>query len=232
MRSTWRTVDSSVRRDLALVCLADAVVGASFGAIAVGDGLPVWLPMLLSIVVFAGAAQFVFVGLVAGGGSPVAAVLAALLVNARLVPLGFAVGDVLGTGLARRIAGSHLLVDETVAFSLAQRDPGQRRAVYWVCGVGLFVAWNVGVLLGAVGGRAVADTDAYGLDAAFPAVLVALLLPLLRDPALRRAALLGAGLALAVAPVVPAGIPVLVAVAGVLAVMSRGLLARADGEQS
>lgn len=85
-------------RDIGLICVADAVVGVSFGAITVSAGLPVWLPMLLlSVLVFAGAAQFVFVGLVASGGNPIAAVLAGLLVNTRLVPLGMAVGDVLGT---------------------------------------------------------------------------------------------------------------------------------------
>ncbi|SHM56543.1 AzlC family ABC transporter permease [Actinacidiphila paucisporea] len=201
--------------DVALVCAADAVVGASFGAIAVGLGLPPWLPMLMSVVVFAGAAQFLFVGLVAAGGSPIAAVAAGLLVNARHVPFGFAVGDVFGTGWLRRIVGSHLMVDETVAFTLAQHEPARRRTAYWLCGTGLFLSWNAGVVLGTYGGQAVGDTDALGLDAAFPAVLLALLLPSLGTPRTRRAALAGALIALAVTPFLPAGLPVLLALAGV-----------------
>ncbi|WP_206077996.1 AzlC family ABC transporter permease [Prauserella endophytica] len=216
MRSIWRTLDRGLARDIALVCLADAVVGVSFGAITVSSGLPLWLPMLLSLVVFAGAAQFMFVGLVASGGNPIAAVVAGLLVNARHLPFGFAVGDVLGDRWARRIVGSHLMIDETVAFALAQRDAERRRAAYWACGVGLFVCWNVGVVLGAFGGTVVADTDAFGLDAAFPAVLLALVLPSLRDQATRRAALAGVVIALATAPFLPAGVPVLLALAGVL----------------
>src|SRR5262245_9876748 len=98
MRSIWRTLDRDVARDIGLVCLADGLVGASFGAITVGADLPLWLPMLLSVVVFAGAAQFMFVGLVASGGNPVAAVAASLLINLRHIPFGFTVGDVVGRG--------------------------------------------------------------------------------------------------------------------------------------
>ncbi len=216
MRSIWRTLDRDLARDIALVCLADAIVGVSFGAITVSLGLPFWLPMLLSVVVFAGAAQFMFVGIVASGGNPIAAVVAGLLVNARHLPFGFAIGDVLGKGWPRRIVGSHLMIDESVAFALAQDERERRRAAYWACGVALFACWNVGVLAGAFGGTVVTDTDAFGLDAAFPAVLLALILPAMRDPATRRAALAGVAIALATAPFLPAGLPVLLALAGVV----------------
>lgn len=216
MRSIWRTLEQDLARDIALVCLAGAIVGASFGAITVSSGLPLWLPTLLSLLVFAGAAQFMFVGIIASGGNPVAAVLAGLLANARHLPFGFAIGDVLGRGWARRIAGSHLLIDESVAFALAQRDAAQRRAAYWACSIGLFGCWNMGVLAGAFGGTMVSDTDALGLDAAFPAVLLALILPAMRDATTRRPALVGAVIALAAAPFLPAGLPVLLALAGLL----------------
>ena len=217
MRSIWRTLDRGLARDIALVCLADIIVGVSFGAITVSLGLPFWLPMLLSIVVFAGAAQFMFVAIVAAGGNPIAGVLAGLLVNARHLPFGFAIGDVLGTGWPRRIVGSHLMIDESVAFALAQDETERRRAAYWACGVALFACWNVGVLAGAFGGTVVTNTHAFGLDAAFPAVLLALILPAMRDRATRRAALAGVAVALAGAAFLPAGLPVLMAMAGVVA---------------
>jgi 4-azaleucine resistance transporter AzlC len=205
-------------RDIALVCLADAVVGASFGAITVGAGLPAWLPIALSIVVFAGASQFILVGIVASGGSMLAAVGAGLLVNLRHLPFGFAVADLLRGGVARRLVGSHLMIDESVAFTLAQSDPARRKAAYWACGVGLFVCWNVSVVFGVLAGKVVGDTDAWGLDAAFPAVLLALVLPSLREAATRRAALVGAAIALVTSFFLPAGLPVLLALAGVLVV--------------
>lgn len=131
--------------------------------------------------------------------------------------------DVIGRGRLTRLLGAHLVTDETVAFALAQPDPARRRAAFWISGLGLFAVWNLGVLAGALAGDAIGDTAAYGLDAAFPAVLVALVLPALREnPAVRRSALLGAGLALAVTPAVPAGVPVLVALAGLAGYGSTG----------
>ncbi|MHC3474496.1 AzlC family ABC transporter permease [Streptomyces sp. 7R007] len=202
-------------RDASLIWVAGGVVGVSFGAIAVAGGLPVWAPVLMSLVVYAGSAQFSAVGVLLAGGGPVAAAATGLLLNTRTAAFGLAIADTLGRGRLARLAGAHLVTDESVAFALAQSDPVRRRAAFWVSGIGLFVAWNVGVLAGAVAGGALGDTAAYGLDAAFPAVLVALVLPAVRaDARTRRCALLGAALALAVSPVVPAGVPVLVALAG------------------
>lgn len=229
MRSVWRTFDEGLARDVALVCAAVAVVGASFGAITVSSGLPVWLPTLLSVVVFAGAAQFMFVGIIAGGGGILAALLPALLVNTRHIPFGFAVGEVLGSGWLRRIVGTHVMVDESVAFALAQKDPRRRRQAYWLSGLGLFVCWNVGVVLGTIGGTLLSDTNALGLDAAFPAVLLALVLPSLKDGRTRRAVLTGATAALVVAPFVPAGLAVLAGLIGVLAGLERTREATREG---
>ena len=225
MRSIWRTIrfelDRELVRDIALVCLADAIVGMSFGAIAVTSGLPIWFPILLSLIVFAGASQFIFVGLIASGGNPLAAMAAGLLVNARHLPFGFTLGDVFGTRWLSRILGSHIMIDESVAFALAERDLGRRRAAYWLCGVCLFLCWNAGGALGALAGSLISDTAAFGLDAAFPAVLLALLVPSLRDVATARAAAAGAAIALATAPFLPAGLPVLLALCGVVAGTGR-----------
>ncbi len=217
MRSIWRTLDRGLARDIGLVCLADCLVGVSYGAIAVSSGFPLWLPMLMSLVVFAGASQFMFIGIVAAGGNPFAAVLAGLLANARHLPFGFAIGDAVGGRRVTRALGSHLMSDETVAFAMAQDEVPRRRAAYWACGLGIFVFWNTGVLAGAYAGTAISDTDAFGLDAAFPAVLLALVLPSLRDKAARLPVLIGVLVALVATPFLPAGLPVLLALAGVLA---------------
>jgi 4-azaleucine resistance transporter AzlC len=215
MRSIWRTLDPRLARDIGLVCLADGVVGLSYGAISVGGGLPWWVPVLLSIIVFAGASQFLFVGIVLAGGSPIAAMIAGVLVNTRHVAFGLAVSDEVGAGW-RRWLGSHLMTDENVAFALGQDDPRHRRAAYWAGGIGIFICWNLGVLLGSAAGSVITDTDVFGLDAAFPAVLLALVLPALRDRSTRTAALVGAVVALATTPFLPAGLPVLFALTGLL----------------
>lgn len=215
MRSIWRTLDPGLLRDIALVCLADGVVGLSYGAISVGGGLDLWVPVLLSLIVFAGASQFLFVGIIAAGGSPIAATIAGVLVNSRHLAFGLAVSDVVGTGW-RRVLGSHLMTDESVAFALGQPDGRRRRAAYWVGGIGIFICWNVGVLVGSMAGSVITDTDMFGLDAAFPAVLLALVLPALRDRSTRTAALVGSAVALAATPFLPAGLPVLLALVGLL----------------
>jgi 4-azaleucine resistance transporter AzlC len=212
MRSFWRTLDGALLRDIALVCLAVGVIGLSYGAIAVTSGFAWWFPVLMGALVLAASSEFLFVGIIAAGGSPIAALLAGLLVNARHLPFGLAVPDVLGRGW-RGVLGTHLMNDETVVFAIAQDEPERRRAAYWLCGLGILVCWPVGAALGALLGSVVRDTDALGLDAMFPAVIVALILPAMKERTLPRTALAGAGLALAVTPFLPAGLPVLIALA-------------------
>jgi predicted branched-subunit amino acid permease len=225
MRILWRTASPALLRDVGLVCLADAIVGVSFGATTLGGGLPWWVPVALSLLVFAGGSQIAAVGVVLAGGSPLAAVLAGAVLNTRLFPYGFAVADVVGpgdTGGARaagrrwlgRLLGTHLITDESVAFALRHSDPARRRAAFWACGAGLFVVWNLAVLLGVALGTAVRNTSAFGLDATFPAVMLALALPTLTSRPSRIAAGTGAVIAVALTPVLPAGLPLLAALGG------------------
>jgi predicted branched-subunit amino acid permease len=215
-------LDRALLRDIGLVVLADGVVGVSFGAIAVSGGQPTWVPLAMSPTVFAGGAQFAALYIVLGGGGLTAAVIAGLVLNARLLPFGFAVADVLDLRWPAKLLGGHLVLDESVAFALAQRDPARRRAAFFTCGALLFVVWNLGTLLGVLAGRAVGNPDALGLDAASPMVLLALVLPVLRDPRARRAALLGAAIAVASTPFLPGGLPVLLALFGLVVVARPG----------
>jgi predicted branched-subunit amino acid permease len=203
MKSLWRTTESALLRDVALICLADALVGAAFGATSVAGGLPWWVPVAMSLLIFAGGSQFAAVSVVLAGGSPLAAVAAGAVLNTRLLPYGLAVADVVGPADGpsggpsggrwwTRLVGAHVVTDESVAFALRQADPAGRRAAFWTCGVALFAAWNVAVILGVLAGSAIKNTNAFGLDATFPAVLIAL----------------------ALTPVLPAGLPVLAALGG------------------
>lgn len=212
-------------RDAAAIAAAMVAVGASFGAITIAYGLPTWAPFLMSTVVFAGGAQFLAVGLIAAG-NPVAAVFAGLLLNTRHLPFGLAVAEVIGTRWRDRIVGSHLMTDETVAFTLAEADPARRRRTYWLIGVTLFASWNLGSCLGVLLGGAVGDPTVLGLDAAFPAGLIALIMPSLRDRRTRVAALTGAGIAILLTPVLPAGLPVLCALSGLATLVRRPPVSR------
>ena len=203
-------------RDALALATAVLVVGASFGALAAAAAVPAPLVVAMSVLVFAGGAQFLVVAVVAAGGGVVAAVAAALLLNLRHLPFGLAIADTVGRGAVARIVGAHLLVDETVAFSRARPAGPRARAAYWVCGTLLFAAWNLGTLAGLLAGSAVPDPDAFGVDAAFPAGLLALLLPGLRRWDARRVGLAAAVLALLATPVLPPGLPLLVGLLGLL----------------
>ncbi|MBS2537137.1 AzlC family ABC transporter permease [Catenulispora sp. NF23] len=223
-RTLGRTLGRPTLADIALVCAADAVVGATFGAVAVAGGLPAWLPIAMSVLVFAGGAQIAAVGVLVAGGGVVAAVATGLALNTRLLPYSLAVSDVLDTGRWwTRLLGAHLVVDESVAFALRQDDARRRRAAYWLTGVSLFVCWNAAVVLGALVAGTLGNPDTFGLDAVFPAVMVALILPgLAGDRRLRTAAVLGALLAVAATPVLPAGLPLLLAPVALVVVLRKG----------
>jgi 4-azaleucine resistance transporter AzlC len=220
MGSIYRTLTAGTRRDIALACLAVWFTGLSYGAVAVASGFPVWVPAAASVLVLAGASEFLFIGIVAAGGNPLAAAAAGLLVNARHLPYGLALpGDVTGRGW-RRLLGRHVMNDESVVFALAQEDLPRKRAAYWACGLGVLLCWPAGAVLGALIGSVIGNTGAFGLDAMFPAVILALIVPSLRDRVTLRAALTGAVIALAAAPFLPAGLPVLMALAGVLGILT------------
>jgi 4-azaleucine resistance transporter AzlC len=211
-----------VLRNIALACLAVWVIGLSYGAIAVASGFPVWFPAAQSALVLAGASEFLFIGIVAAGGNPIAAALAGLLVNARHLPYGLALPDVIGQGRGwRRLLGSHVMNDESVVFALAQDDLPRKRAAYWACGLGVLICWPGGATIGALAGSLIHDTNAFGLDAMFPAVILALIVPALRDRVTALAGVIGAAIALATTPFLPAGLPVLLALAGLVVLAGR-----------
>lgn len=219
-RSLLRTVAPAERRAIALVSLSVAVIGVSYGLGATGAGLPLWQVLLLAVAVFGASAEILFVGVIAAGGAPLAAAAAALLVNARALPYGLAVGRFLPRG-PLRLLGAHLANDETVALALTGESPERRRALLWTSGAAVAVAWPLGALTGALLGSVVADPSVLGLDAVFPAVLLALALPALRDQRTAAAAATGGAVALAALPLVPLGLAPVLALIGLLAAGRR-----------
>lgn len=224
MRSKYISpLGGDVIKAIALVCLADGVVGLSYGSMATASGFPLWVPMALSLLVLAGASEFLFISIVAGGGSPFAGAAAGLLVNARHLPFGMAVRDLIANkeagswGLGYQLLGCHIMNDESVVFGVSQKSPAKRRAAYWLCGMGIVVCWPLGVLIGGSVGKVIPDIKAIGLDAVFPAILVALTASALRHRQTLRRALTGMLLSLAAVPLVPAGLPVLFSLLGLAA---------------
>jgi 4-azaleucine resistance transporter AzlC len=209
------TATSPWRAALTMAATA-GLIGTSFGVLARTNGLSLVMTCALSVLVFAGGSQFLAVATIASGGTPFAAVVGGIVLNARHLPYGLAVAPLLRGPLWKRALASHIVLDESTALALAQPTPALARLAFLACGGSLFVAWNLGTVIGALAGGAIADPAALGLDAAFPASMLALLSPLLRRRDMRVAALAGAAIALAVTPFTAPGVPVLLAAAGAL----------------
>lgn len=189
-----------------------AAFGASFGAVSVGSGLSLAQTMVLSLVMFSGASQFAFAGVAAAGGSPFTAAAAALLLAVRNGFYGVSLAEVFAPRGWGRLGTAHFVIDETTAMAVGQPTPALQRYAFWTTGAILCGLWQIGTLAGALAGAAV-DPAAFGLDAAAPAVFLALLWPRLASAAQRWVAVAGAGVALALVPLVPQGVPVIAAAA-------------------
>jgi branched chain amino acid efflux pump len=203
--------------------LMPAVVafGASFGVLARGAGVDSLAALVMSATTFAGSAQFAVVSVLGAGGTAAAAIGAAVLLNARYAPMGLAASGAFRGGPVRRLLEAQLLVDES--WALSSRDGGFDRRLLLGAGAILYVGWNAGTAIGVLAGDSLTDPATLGLDAAFPALFLALLAPLLRsaDRAPLIAALSGAGIALVLTPITPAGIPVIAATAACLVGLTR-----------
>ena len=193
--------------------LTVGAIGVSFGALAVAAGVSPLAACVMSSVVFAGGSQFAAIGVLGAGGSPAAAIASALLLNSRYVGFGLAIAPRLPRDRSRahRAAAAHFLIDESAALALAQPAGAPAARALWTSGLVIFLGWNAGTALGAYGGAALGDPAAIGLDAAFPAGLLALVAPQLGSRRARIAAASGAAIAVAAATVLPPGVPVLAA---------------------
>lgn len=206
----------STVKAIILVCLAVGVVAVSYGSLAMAYGFPLWVPLLLSISVLAGASEFMFIGIVASGGNPLAAAAAGLLVNARHIPFGVTVRELVGKRAASFI-GCHIMNDESVVFGLSQPTLEQRKAAFWLCGIGVALIWPLGTLLGAGVGKLLPSPETIGLDAVFPAILLALVIPAFKNRTTLIRACSGATLSLVSVPFVATGLPALLSLFGLLA---------------
>lgn len=201
-----------------------AAFGATFGAVSTGAGLSLAQTMVLSLVMFTGGSQFAFVGVVGSGGAPLAGAAAALLLGVRNAFYGIPVSRLLRPRGARRLLVAHATIDETTAMAVAQPTPELGRFAFWSTFAWLCGLWNVGTLAGALVGGAL-DPEALGLDAAAPAVFLALLWPQLRHRTAAVVAVLGGLVAFVLIPLAPPGVPV---VAAAVVALVAGLLGPAS----
>jgi len=220
-----------ILRDALTIGAVTGAYGVSFGAVAVAAGLTVAQAAVLSLAMFTGGSQFAMVGTIAGGASPWAGAATAVLLGVRNAFYGLELKPVLGARGARRIGAAHLVIDESAAMGSVPGPVEDRRLGFWATGLAVFVGWNVMTLVGAVGASALDDPGVLGLDVAGPAAFVALLAPRLVDRERWAVALVAALVAVGAAPLVPAGVPVLIAAAVAVVVGWRPSADGSDGTE-
>jgi 4-azaleucine resistance transporter AzlC len=192
------------------------LIGASFGVTATTVGWGVLAPVVMSAIVFSGAAQFATLAVLGAGGSAVAAIVAATLVASRFLAIGVAIGPSMRGGPVRRALEGQAVVDASLALGkTGEGRYGPRRLIGST--LPQYAGWTLGTLAGVLLGRGIADPKALGLDALFPAFFLVLVVGELTDRASRVTAAVGGLIALALIPLVPPGIPVIVACVAVLA---------------
>ncbi|HET6871075.1 MAG TPA: AzlC family ABC transporter permease [Solirubrobacteraceae bacterium] len=202
----------AILRAAAGIGLYAGVFGLTFGAVAAASGLSATQAVAMSAVMFTGASQFALVGIVAAGGAPLAALSTALLLGLRNAFYGVPVARLVRPRGLRRLWTAHFVIDETTAMAVAQPTSRAGRYAFWATGITLYALWTLGTLTGVLIGRGI-DTAALGLDAAAPAIFLALLWPQLSRERAPIVALCAVIVTLSLVTVVPAGIPIIAAAA-------------------
>ena len=200
--------------------LVVGVFGVAFGVLARSAGMGWAAPIAMSATTFAGSSQFAAASVLDAGGAASAAIAAALLLNARYVPIAISTASSFRGGRLRRFLEAQLVVDESWALS-RRPDGSHDRTILLGSGLVLGLAWVGGTVIGSLGSHALGNPDRFGLDAAFPALFLALLWRQVRSRREVAAAAAGAAIALALVPFTPPGVPIVAAAAACLIGLER-----------
>ena len=204
-------IESITLRDSLSVSLTVGAYGVAFGAASVANGFSVLQTCLLSLLTFSGASQFAVIGVIGAGGSAISAIATASLLGVRNGLYGAIMAPRLKVRGLKRIIAAHITIDEStgVALSGEKRNADAMRQGFWLTGFGVFIFWNLFTLAGALGAQAMGDTRAWGLDSAVPAAFLALLWPRLENNSHRALAIASVLFAIAMTPILPAGLPII-----------------------
>jgi predicted branched-subunit amino acid permease len=204
-------IESTTLRDSLSVSITVGAYGTAFGAAAVANGFSLLQTCLLSLLTFSGASQFAVIGVLGAGGGALSGIATASLLGLRNGVYGVIMAPRLKVKGFKRIVAAQITIDESTAVALGQEVRGEKamRQGFWLTGFGVFLFWNLFTVAGALGAQAMGDIRAWGLDSAVPAAFLGLVWPRLktnRDRALAVGCMI---FALAMTPILPAGLPII-----------------------
>jgi predicted branched-subunit amino acid permease len=204
-------IESTTLRDSLSVSITVGAYGTAFGAAAVANGFSLLQTCLLSLLTFSGASQFAVIGVLGAGGGAISGIATASLLGIRNGVYGVIMAPRLKVKGFKRVVAAQITIDESTAVALGQEVRGESamRQGFWLTGFGVFLFWNLFTLAGALGAQAMGDIRAWGLDSAVPAAFLGLVWPRLktnRDRALAVGCMI---FALAMTPILPAGLPII-----------------------
>ena len=204
-------IESITLRDSLSVSLTVGAYGVAFGAASVANGFSVLQSCLLSLLTFSGASQFAVVGVIGAGGGAISAIATASLLGIRNGLYGVIMAPRLKVKGFKRVVAAQITIDEStgVALGAEKRNEAAMRQGFWLTGFGVFFFWNLFTLAGALGAQAMGDARAWGLDSAVPAAFLGLLWPRLEKNSDRALAVVSILFAIAMTPLLPAGLPII-----------------------
>ena len=170
--------------------------------------------LVAALVVYSATSELAFLAVKDADGSTMIGVLSGWLVASRFGLLAVSLGARYAGPVMERAGAAINSFDPNVGLAIQQSDPQELRRVFWRVTLALMIGWWIGSIVGVVLGDVIGDGRAWGLDAVFPATLVAIIGALVRRRDGLTAALAGAGICCALIPIAPGGLPILASALG------------------
>lgn len=202
--------------DAAAIAVTFFSLGITLQVVLIDRGTSVWRAFVASAVIFSATSQFAYLAVRDAGGSDWAAIAAGTIVATRFGILAMSLIPRLPAGTARRAAAAVNAFDPNVAVGVQQPTPAAVEREFWRTTAAMMVGWFSGIAVGTFLGNVLGDVDRLGLDAVFPAALLAIIGNLLRTREGRSAGIAGGLICLVLLPLTPAGVPIIASVAGVM----------------
>ncbi len=197
-------------------------LGVTLQVVLIDAGTSTWRAFGASAVIFSATSQFAYLAIRDAGGSDWAAIAAGAIVATRFGILAMSLDPRLPRGRARRTAAALNAFDPNVAVGIQQATPKAVEREFWRTTAAMMIGWFPGIAVGTFLGNILGDVDRFGLDAVFPAALLAIIGNLLRTREGMAAAVGGGLICLALLPLAPAGVPIILSVAGVVFALRIG----------